>query len=956
MRLSLSVKVLIMFSALTIMTLVLSLTFYSGYKENISSNHRIVLLKDFILQIEKLQSLTKTISINQRESQVRDFESEIKSTRDIIKRITRLYSGVSPVFEKRLIKLPGHVDSFHRAFNELVLKYSIRNKLPTSNRELFKTLREHSTLVVRDHERFSFILNELWMLNMQIYHHHDLKKFPELKQQYANAKALTADDRLLGTVQALIHNLEKDYLNHLAIKNREAFVFKTSNYFFSLADDAIQEAIAQDQDRHQRNYLIILAISIVAVCLNIVLWFMASRYFNNFILNQKQAIKAIETDNYGYGFPAASDDEIGDLSKAMKELAQSLLKSKERYRRLIDQAADSVFVAGMDGRIIDVNKQACLSLGYTRQALLETNVGQIDVTAIEENHKAVFWNTMTPEKPVTIHGIHKRSDGSTFPVEVRIGVHQTREYDSVEGKIQIPEGKIMISFARDMTQRKKAEMALKQSEEKYRSMMENMEDPVYICSPEFKVEYLNPAMIRRLGRDATGESCHSAVHDLPQKCHWCQYEKISENQHYTLDILSPKDGRSYLVSSSPITQPDGTVSKLSIYRDVTELKRLESQLQQSQKMESIGTLAGGIAHDFNNILFPILGYTEMMLDDAPAGSTQEKHLNEVYHGAQRAKELIKQILTFSRQDTGELSVVKMQPIVKEVLKLIRSSIPSTIDITHDIHPECRMIKADPTKIHQIIMNLATNAYHAMQETGGELRVTLKETQVANPDSAAPGIMPGLYNCLTVSDTGIGMDNHLIEKIFDPYFTTKEKGKGTGMGLSVVHGIVSGMGGAISVTSEPGNGSRFNVYFPAVREMAPGRKTDEIDVIQGGSERILLVDDEVSIITMLKQILERMGYQVTADSNPADALIRFQSDPFSYDLVITDLSMPKMSGDQLAEAVLSTRPDIPIILNTGFNDQLDSEALERIGVHGLLLKPIVKTELAQAIRNVLDGVN
>jgi len=296
------------------------------------------------------------------------------------------------------------------------------------------------------------------------------------------------------------------------------------------------------------------------------------------------------------------------------------------------------------------------------------------------------------------------------------------------------------------------------------------------------------------------------------------------------------------------------IGNLGIMRDITEREQAEARIRQAQRMESIGTLAGGIAHDFNNILFPIVGHTEMLLQDVPEDSPLRSSLDGIYTGAMRASELVKQILTFSRQESGALKLMKMQPIIKEALKLIRSTIPTTIEIKQNISPACGVIKADPTQIHQIVMNLATNAYHAMEETGGELKVGLKQMELGTCDLINPDMIPGQYACLTVADTGIGMDKELTQKIFDPFFTTKAVGKGTGMGLSVVHGIVEGMGGAIRVYSEPGKGTQFYVYFPIEKGSFVKQSAQIHEAIQGGIERILLVDDEEDILTMEKQVL------------------------------------------------------------------------------------------------------
>jgi PAS domain S-box-containing protein len=384
-----------------------------------------------------------------------------------------------------------------------------------------------------------------------------------------------------------------------------------------------------------------------------------------------------------------------------------------------------------------------------------------------------------------------------------------------------------------------------------------------------------------------------------------------------------------------------------------EKELLETRLRQAQRMEAIGTLAGGIAHDFNNILFPIVGHTEMLLEDMAQDSPFRNSLDEIYTAALRAKDLVKQILTFSRQDDTEFKLIKIQVIVKETLKLIRSTIPTTIDIKQNIVGDCGPIKADPTQIHQLIMNLATNAYHAMEDTGGILTVGLKQVQLGEHDIIKSDMMPGAYACLTVADTGTGMDKNVAEKIFDPFFTTKGKGKGTGMGLSVVHGIIRSMKGMIRVYSEPGKGTIFHVYLPVVKGHFKKQMIYTQGFITGGAEQILFVDDEQGIVTMGKQMLERLGYRVTARTSSIETLKAFQSNPDKFDLVITDMAMPNMPGDRLAAELIRLRPDIPILLCTGFSETMSEEKARALGIKGFILKPMVMKDLSQKIREVLD---
>ena len=384
------------------------------------------------------------------------------------------------------------------------------------------------------------------------------------------------------------------------------------------------------------------------------------------------------------------------------------------------------------------------------------------------------------------------------------------------------------------------------------------------------------------------------------------------------------------------------------------LANSEKQLQQVMKLQAIGTLAGGIAHDFNNILFPIVGYTELTMDDVPEGSQARQNLDEVLKAANRAKELVQQILTFSRQSSQERRPLKVQYLIKEATKLLRATIPSSIEIECNIDESCGPIKGDPTQIHQIIMNLCTNAYHALQETGGKLEVSLKEIYISYEQSLdRVGMKIGKHIELMVKDSGHGMEPQVIERIFEPYFTTKEQGKGTGLGLSVIHGIVKSHGGDITVSSRPGNGATFKVYLPIIDDIE-----EEIHVIEpliaiNGEERILLVDDEAQIIDIEQQILERLGYKVTPKTDSEEALEEFAAQPDRFDLVITDMTMPKMTGDQLARRMMDIKPQIPVILCTGFNEAISEEKALAMGIDKFVMKPIVKDELASTIRTVLD---
>jgi len=388
-------------------------------------------------------------------------------------------------------------------------------------------------------------------------------------------------------------------------------------------------------------------------------------------------------------------------------------------------------------------------------------------------------------------------------------------------------------------------------------------------------------------------------------------------------------------------------------RSEEERERLESQLQQAQKMEAIGTLAGGIAHDFNNILFPIIGYTEMSIEDIPEDSEVRNNLAQVLQSAHRAKDLVKQILTLSRQHPQETKLLKIQSVVEEALKLLRASIPKTIEIRRSIE-ECEPVLADSTQIHQIVMNLCTNAYHAMRETGGVLEVNLMEEEISTDDVESKlDLHPGRYAKLTIKDTGHGMDNVVLEKIFDPYYTTKPIGEGSGLGLAVVHGIVKSSGGKIRVESELGEGTSFHIYFPLIDSGIKEPKAIPEEPVLKGDERVLLIDDEEAIVFMGQQMLERLGYHVTTRTSSVEALEAFRANPDKYDLVITDMTMPNMTGIDLAPRLLEIRPDIPIIICTGFSEIIDEARAKSAGIKGYVMKPMDKDQIGRAIRKILD---
>ncbi|MHB8809921.1 MAG: hybrid sensor histidine kinase/response regulator, partial [Desulfobulbaceae bacterium] len=444
---------------------------------------------------------------------------------------------------------------------------------------------------------------------------------------------------------------------------------------------------------------------------------------------------------------------------------------------------------------------------------------------------------------------------------------------------------------------------------------------------------------------------------------WLSHWQILQNKG-TVSVQTShrrKDGTSFPVEvTANFHVYEGRGYNFAYAKDISERRkaeeerlRLEEQVRRAQKLEALGTLAGGIAHDFNNILGVILGYAEIARDDTPHDSATRQDLDKVLTAGYRARDLILQILAFSRQSPVERIPLQPQAIVREALTMLRASLPSTIAIREDINPDCGIICADPIQLHQIIMNLGINAFHAMETTGGILRLEMQRTATV-PEGliAVEGGAAREFVRLSVSDTGCGISPEIINKIFDPFFTTKELGKGTGMGLSVVYGIVQEYDGTILVDSQPGKGTTFHVFIPCCGrdECRPDTATPQ--TAAPGQGHILLVDDEVSLGEMSRTLLERLGYKVTLCTSSLDALETFQNDPARFDLVITDQTMPAMTGIDMARRMLQLRPGLPIILCTGYSNLVNEETARAAGIKAFALKPLTRGSLSQLIRAAL----
>jgi PAS domain S-box-containing protein len=515
---------------------------------------------------------------------------------------------------------------------------------------------------------------------------------------------------------------------------------------------------------------------------------------------------------------------------------------------------------------------------------------------------------------------------------------------------------------KEVDERKRVASALKESEERYRIAIEHSNDGVAIVKEE-QYSFVNQKFVDIFGynqpRDLVEKPISLVFHpdDSQQVTEYNRRMQQSEpapSRYECKGLRKDKRTIHLEISAARTVFQDDPVS-LMFLRDVTHRKHLENQLKQAQKLEAIGTLAGGIAHDFNNIIGIIMGCTELSLLSVSKEDTTHRHLRQILNASQRAADLVKQILTFSRQRDPEKRALQIGTVVKEVIKMLRASLPATIEIKQNISPDAGMVFADPTQIHQVLMNLCTNAAHSMRKNGGILNVMLANVDLTLEDvKKCVDIDPGAYVKLTISDTGTGMDHSVIERIFDPYFTTKKAGEGTGLGLAVVHGIISQNRGAIEIQSEPGIGSTFHVLIPRIEsEKDVGPKKD-FGELPRGSETILFVDDEEGLVDLAKNMLEYLGYQVITSTSSIEALKLFMEGPDRFDLIITDMTMPHMTGDKLSEEMLRIKPDIPIIICTGFSEMISEDKAKSLGIRDYILKPLIMNRLAESVRNALDG--
>ncbi len=639
------------------------------------------------------------------------------------------------------------------------------------------------------------------------------------------------------------------------------------------------------------------------------------------------------------------------------EAETALRESELRYRLLIQAAPDAIFLLDVErGVFVDFNHQVELLFGVAGEEL--GRHGPVDLSPefqpdgrrSAEGFALQIARAVSGSLP-TFEWVHRSRAGREILCEVRL--------------VQLPaQGRTLIRGSiTDITERRNAAEALARSEENYRTLFELATDAIFLCAADGRLVDVNRHTSQLTGFNRE-ELLQKTVFDViarddHEHLRHCLREIMRDGTRFSVYRFCRKGGGVFPGETSTRLLPDGRI--LAMVRDITERKeaeaqrqRLELELRQAQKLQAIGTLAGGIAHDFNNILAAILGNAQLLKMVLPPAHEGQGNVSQILVASHRAKDLVQQILMFSRQREQLREVLQLEPLLKESVKLIGVSLPATVSLELAVDSGLPAVLADPTQIHQVVVNLCTNAIHALRTGGGTLRLALSAVSMPEENtSSKPNLPPGRYVCLTVTDSGHGMDAATLERIYEPFFTTKPVGEGTGLGLAVVHGIVQSNDGAITVNSRPGEGTTFKIYFPAQDgrpEKAP-RQSEELRA--GRGQHILFVDDEVPIAEVAGVMLTKLGYRVTVCTDPRKALEHLQTDNADLALMMTDLSMPGLSGVDLIREAMRLKPGLPVILLTGYGNVIDTKAAVELHIAEVMHKPFTMEDLSAAIEGALE---
>jgi PAS domain S-box-containing protein len=638
------------------------------------------------------------------------------------------------------------------------------------------------------------------------------------------------------------------------------------------------------------------------------------------------------------------------LTSSREKSREKLLASETRFRNLFESMGDGVIVCEADrnGRefiVKDINPAGKEISRLSNFVYRDKNIRDVFPGAQNSRLIEALRNVWLSGKPIHIPDTYYRDD--------RTSGWRTRYV------FRLPTGE-MVCMYRDVTERKKTEKGLLL----LAKAIEQTCEAVLIVNENGIIEYVNRAFVEMTGytpTEVTGQQpsiLRTETHD--EKFYEKLRDDIKNSKPWSGRLTNKrKDNSLYEVwtTISPVKVTEETLNFVFVQRDITDEVRAENALRQTQKMEAIGTLAGGIAHDLNNTLFPIMGHAELAMEYVSKNEKALMHLQGILKASERARDLVKQILTFSRKSNTPPHPLLAQPIITEAVQFLRASIPSTIVIETKIDESCGPFLADPTHIHQVVLNLCTNAYHAVKEAGGRIEVTLSAVEMgSSDDSFQTDLLPGRYIRLEVTDNGKGMEPEIVEHVFEPFFTTKKTGEGTGLGLSVVHGIVKQYEGIIRLFSTPGKGTSVQIYFPRIDVLSERPTKPPFKDYPRGVGHILLIDDDSMACKAEHLMLESIGYSVTALRNPVEAIAAFLSNPEEYEMVVTDYSMPQLSGIELAQKLKEIRPDIPILMLTGLDDFELTDDSRYDGIDKVACKPITKSELTCLIASVMEGLD
>ncbi|MBP1740947.1 MAG: signal transduction histidine kinase with receiver domain [Deltaproteobacteria bacterium] len=686
-------------------------------------------------------------------------------------------------------------------------------------------------------------------------------------------------------------------------------------------------------------------------------------------------------------------DTLNQMIEKLRLGEEALRESEEKYRKLVKYAPAAIYEMDLQGtKFLSVNEAMCDILGYSRDELLSMKpVDLIDRQSGELFSDRIKRNLAGERLDETAEYRVRRKDGEWITAAISAG--------AITYSDEKPDRVIVIAY--DITERKRMEEALRESEDKYRTLLEHSLQGTWVIQ-DMRAVFCNQTFADMGGWTIpevlswSPEELSNIIHPDDQKRVWGRFRERLEGKQLPLTINElrafRKDGSvawieydarkitlsgrpAMLISVLDITERKRAEEALRKAHDELEIRvqertselalaneqlkeqvvrreKAEEQLREAVKLEAIGTLTSGIAHDFNNILGAIIINSELALLDLPDGSGIRNNLDLILKSGLHGKDLVAQMLLFSRRSEKKQAILTLTPLIKESFRLLRSSIPTTIQMELHLETESDAVFADPSQIQQVIMNLCTNAAYAMRGTMGSIDIRLQDRTFGLTDLPEADMQPGNYLVLSVKDTGSGMDDEVKKRIFEPFFTTKPVGEGTGLGLSVVYGIVKSHKGNITVYSEPGKGSIFNVYLPKV-DTGVSRVAETLGPVPRGKERILLVDDEEMTMNSVRNMLQHLGYKVTALTDSQEALECFSANPFQFDLVMTDQTMPFMTGGALGKELMRIRPDIPVILCTGYSDMISSEKVSALGFPGFIMKPFTVREGADLVRSVLD---